>query len=243
LDEKAFRDMAETQSQHWWFRARREILKDQIRRLKMRAGATILEIGTGTGGNLKMLAAQGQLTAVEKNKFAREYASRQSGQTVLEGWLPENLPMQDTRYDLICLFDVLEHIEEDQSSLATLQSRLNTDGKLLITVPAYQWLFGHHDRILHHYRRYNLEGLRRLLASCGYQIDRASYFNTLLFPLIALVRLLESLSGSKRGVGDQTPKAPLNSLLYQIFRLELYLLRQLQLPFGTSIIICASIRK
>lgn len=243
LDEMAFRDMAGTQLRHWWFRARREILSDRIAALRLPAGATILEVGAGTGGNLAMLATHGQVTAVEKDTYARKFAAEHSGLFVLPGYLPDKLPLADVQHNLICLFDVLEHINDDRGSLVTLRSRLSADGRLLITVPAYQWLFGHHDQVLHHYRRYTLSGLRQLLADCGYQIESATYFNTLLFPVVALTRLLGIFSGSTRDVGNQIPSTPINNLLYHIFRLELHLLRHINMAFGTSIIICARLRQ
>jgi protein-L-isoaspartate O-methyltransferase len=110
MDPELYREMAETQQKHWWFRARREILARVIARLRLPAQAQLLEIGAGAGGNLGMLSRYGTVSAVEMDGFAGAYASGVSGLRVRHGHLPDAVPFNDRSFDLICLLDVLEHI-------------------------------------------------------------------------------------------------------------------------------------
>ncbi len=153
MEATAYKEMAHAQNHHWWFKARREILFEFISRLGLPISSSILEIGCGTGANIKMLERHGNLSAIEMDDFARNFTEQHSGISVLDGWLPDNLPFNKKSFDLVCMFDVLEHVEEDSASLIKLREILKPNATLLITVPAYQWLFGRHDEILHHHRR------------------------------------------------------------------------------------------
>jgi SAM-dependent methyltransferase len=237
MDTHAYEEMANIQDLHWWFKARREILSQEITKLGLVANAQILEIGCGPGGNINMLQQHGTVSAVEMDKFSREFATHKSNVHVKDGWLPNNLPFRTERFDLICMFDVLEHIYEDVDALAMIKTLLNPGGFLLITVPAYQWLFGKHDKMLHHHRRYTLTSISKMLREKGYKPFRQTYFNSLLFPLVIIARLFDFLSHSTKSLGSGIPVRPINKFFYQIFCFERRLLKYWKLPFGSSILI------
>ena len=109
MREDIYHDMAKQQETHWWFKARREILHTILKKYIPTKRADILEIGCGTGGNLLMLKKFGRVSAMEMDKFASDYASKTTGIAVKKGWLPDNIPFQK-KFDVICMFDVLEHI-------------------------------------------------------------------------------------------------------------------------------------
>lgn len=234
----AYVEMAETEERHWWFCARRQILTRMLEQLALPKDARILEIGSGTGGNLAMLQRFGQVSALEMNDTARALAQQKMGPNcdIRAGHCPDAMPFDGERFDLICLFDVLEHIPDDAGTLAALSGLLKPGGRVVLTVPAYRWLWGAHDEYLHHQRRYSAAEFKQKLRQAGLVIEKFSYFNTLLFPLAALVRLKERLSGSQQASGGQIPSALINASLKQVFALERFLVPRMNLPFGVSLL-------
>lgn len=238
MNPDAYKEMANTEASHWWYVARRKIISDMLRKLNISPSAKILEIGCGTGGNLEMLSQYGEISAIEKDPGAIEIAKeKHNGRyTIKQGSCPDNIPYEKKYFDIICMFDVLEHIEEDKETLVNIKNFLKDDGFLVLTVPAYQWLFGHHDEFLHHKRRYTLSAISTLTKSSGYSTFYVSYFNTLLFPLVAIVRLKEKFSKQKNAAGGKTPPVIVNKILMKIFGAEAFFLRNFNFPFGVSII-------
>lgn len=234
MERAAYDRMAEIDEEHWWFSARRGILAKLIERIRLPQRARILEVGCGTGSNLAMLQHFGRVDAIEPDGRARALATSRSGIVVREGELPDKVALEDGAYDLIVLFDVLEHILEDAATLAVLRSKLKESGRMLVTVPAMPWLWSAHDVAHHHHRRYTARRLERLFRAAGFRIRYRTYFNTLLFPLIAGARLLGKLAG-REGGDDAMPPAPLNGLLQGLFGLERHILGRASLPFGVSL--------
>jgi hypothetical protein len=139
------------------------------------------------------------------------------------------------------LFDVLEHVEADIASLRTLSQLLKPGGKILITVPAYPWMWSSHDVELHHFRRYTRSSLRRTLNDAGLKPDKLTNFNTVLFPAAVAARAANSiLRGSSPGSG--MPSARLNSVLTFLFSIEKYVMRVSGFPCGLSLLAVASKR-
>ena len=237
----AFIEMALVQDRHWWFAARRSILASTIQRLRLPERAEILEIGCGTGGNLAMLSKFGQLQAMEYDATARSIASNLNCCPVVAGGLPEAVPFDDHAFDLVCLLDVLEHIEDDRAALARAARLLKASGQILVTVPAYKWLWSAHDVTHHHYRRYSVEMLRHRALEAGLVVRRLGYFNSLLFPVIASARITQNLVGSKMGSDAALPSPSVNALLKWIFGLERYITRYMLFPFGTSVMAVLSV--
>lgn len=236
MEQDAYREMAEIQDRHWWFVGRRAIIEKILAGLRLPAEADILEIGAGTGGNIVLLSRFGNVVAVEMNDYARAFAEKKTGRPIAKGWLPDGLPELAQRFDLICLFDVLEHIERDAESLAALRGLLKPQGKLLITVPAYQWLWSRHDEQLHHKRRYAKSGLAELLAQAGYRVEYATYFNLLLFPLACAARLVDRLLGRNQAAGQKLPRPTLNRFFGTLLEIEVKCLPKVSLPFGLSLL-------
>lgn len=238
MNPAAYLEMAEVESRHWWFSGRREILSRTIASLHLPQNAKILEVGCGTGGNLHMLAKFGELSALELDDNARAIAAIKTNNLydIRAGYCPYEINFPDQHFDLICMFDVLEHIEKDTETLAVLKRLLSVNGRILITVPAYQWLFGPHDVYLHHKRRYSISQLTTIVNTARLKPIRLTYFNTILFPLAALTRAVEKSFLKGKSTGNKIPHPIFNYLLSAIFSAEHHLLKRLNLPFGVSIL-------
>ena len=241
MSPSAYNEMAATQAQHWWFCARRAILREQILALRLPPRARILEVGSGTGANLDLLSEFGQVVGLEMNPdavaMARGACTRENVELHV-GRCPDDLDALGQDFDLICLMDVLEHIPQDCDALARLRTLLRPGGTILITVPAYPWMWGPHDAHLHHHRRYTPNSVARACGSAGLGVARITFFNTLLFPFALVARLLERLRGTP-GTGTRTPARLPNAVLREVFAFERHLLRSIPLPFGLSLLVLA----
>ncbi len=227
--------MAELDATHWWYRARREVLAALIaRKVPLPERARILEIGCGTGHNLAMLGRFGTVDALEMDGAARAVASRRLGHRVGDARLPELPGVPERHYDLIALLDVLEHVEDDRAALRSIARRLKPGGRILITVPAFQWMWSAHDVVNHHHRRYSRRSFRQAAADAGLHVEHLSWFNSLLFPLAAAARLAGRVTG-KQESDDTLPPAPLNRLFETVFALERHAIGRLPFPPGVSI--------
>lgn len=242
MDKNFYLQYAAVEDRHWWFVGRRRIVETLIRQLNLPQDAKILEAGCGTGGNLTMLARYGQVAAMELDETACQLANERQVTTVKQGSLPDAIPFT-SQYDLIVILDVLEHIDDDLAALEILSARLKPNSWLLITVPAYQFLWSYHDEINHHKRRYTLKNLQRVVRQAGYSIRYGSYFNTWLFPLVSGVRLLKNLLKiDQKSVASSDlnlPAKPINKFLTFLFASERYLINRFSLPFGVSVVLIA----
>jgi len=239
MDRAIYDRMAEIDGEHWWFAARRHIVAELIaRQAPLKPGARILEVGAGTGSNLAMLQAFGKVDAIEPDEAARALASQRGGFAVGGGLLPDEVTLEDGRYDLIVLLDVLEHIERDRASLQVLRRKLAPSGRLVLTVPAMPWLWSAHDVAHHHKRRYTKASLRDTLFDGGFHVRHMSHFNSLLFPLIAAARIAARLTG-REGGDDVMPARPVNTVLQHVFSAERYWVTRGALPVGVSLLAVA----
>lgn len=236
MEAQVFERMAELDSTHWWFVARRNILRSVIERVvRPPAKARILEIGCGTGHNLAMLGEFGHVEASELDDTARKLAAKRLGRKIEAAALPDIAVFPEASYDLVALLDVLEHVADDLAALTAIRTRLKPGGKLLITVPANPWMWTAHDAAHHHHRRYTKRQLEQQARESKYEIDLISSFNTLLFPLIAAARAVGKVTG-RESADDAMPLGPLNKLFQTVFGLESGLIGRIPMPFGVSLV-------
>ncbi|MCY7338719.1 MAG: class I SAM-dependent methyltransferase [Sphingomonas bacterium] len=236
MDRAVFDRMAELDQHHWWFTARRRILAEVVRRVvRPPADARILELGCGTGHNLSMLGQFGRVEASELDASARALAAQRLGRPVEQAALPDLGMFPADRYDLVALLDVLEHVVDDKGSLAAIMTRLKPGGALLLTVPANPWMWSAHDFAHHHHRRYRKAEIAALAREAGFTIELLSPFNSLLFPLIAAVRVIGKVRGHD-SADDALPAKPVNAMLDRIFGIEAALIGRLPFPFGVSLV-------
>jgi SAM-dependent methyltransferase len=240
MDSSSYESMYKVEEKHWWFAARREIFKSQLRR-QLADGSTsgiILDVGCGTGGNCTALAGLGPVQGVDFSVEAVNFCAKRGFEATKAA--ATELPYPDGSIAIVTLLDVLEHIEDDRMALAEAWRVLAPGGHLLITVPAYRFLWSSHDKALHHLRRYRKNELLALVDLADFKPLKCSYFNTLLFPVIAAIRLSERLFSRPRETDDLAMPGPLfNSVLKSVFLLEALLLRAVNLSFGVSLICVA----
>jgi SAM-dependent methyltransferase len=242
MERIVYDQMAELDDRHWWYRGRREVLAALIRRIvKPPAGAEILEIGCGTGHNFPMLGAFGHVDALELDDEMRAYAEKRLGREVMSAPLPELAGVQDRGYDVIGAFDVIEHIDDDRSALATIATKLKAGGKFVMTVPAHQWMWSAHDLVNHHKRRYSKRSLRELIEGSPLRLETVGYFNSLLFPAAVAERVASKARG-KDEASLSLPPAPLNAALERTFAAERHLIGRVPLPPGLSLYAVASVQ-
>jgi SAM-dependent methyltransferase len=240
MERVVYQQMAELDERHWWYRARRKVLAELIRReVRPAPGAQILEIGCGTGHNLAMLGEFGHVDGLELDDEARALSEKRLGRKVMRSPLPELAEVPDRHYDLIGAFDVIEHIDDDRAAIASIATKLKPGGKFVMAVPAHQWMWSAHDVVNHHKRRYSKRALRALIDGSPLRLDKIGYLNSLLFPIAVAERAASKLRG-KENADVKLPPAPLNAALEKVFAAERYLVGRLPLPPGLSLFAVAS---
>ena len=246
MDARIYDQFAELEQRHFWFRGRRAIFFDFIARELSGRGhdLEILEIGCGPGGMLSPLARFGHLHGLDIAHDALAYCRHRGFPDVVTGSGTE-LPFADGSFDVVALFDAIEHIPDDRQALAEVKRILKPGGLVFISVPAYQFLFSQNDRLVHHQRRYTRGQLAKLLSAERFAPRKLTYFNTFLFPLILpavmVLKLKERLLGLPDGQTNLSHEfsRPVNGLFAWFMSAERWLLRHMEFPFGHSLIAIA----
>ncbi|MHB8491316.1 MAG: class I SAM-dependent methyltransferase [Solirubrobacteraceae bacterium] len=227
------------EDRHWWYRGRRRVIHAVIGSLELPEHARILDAGCGSGRNMVELAGYGEVSGIELSETAVEAARARHVGEVVAGSL-DRLPFADERFDLAVCLDVIEHLDDDRGALAELRRVIAPGGSLLVTVPAYQWLWSAHDEINQHRRRYRRQTLLEAASAAGWRCVRSTYFNSLLLPIAIAARLAERL---RRGVPESSPDlwippAPMNRLLQLPLDLEARAIAnpRLSIPAGLSLL-------
>jgi SAM-dependent methyltransferase len=225
------------EDRHWWYRGRRRVLDRTIARLGLPPRARILDAGCGSGRNMADLARYGPVTGVELSEAAASLARERHVGEVVEGSVLE-MPFAPASFDLVVCLDVIEHLQDDRAALRELRRVLAPGGALLVTVPAYQWLWSGHDEVNHHHRRYSRATLRRAAREAGWECTHTTHFNSLLLPVAIALRALDRLHtrATESSLDLWVPPAPLNWLLQLPLDLEAAVIgRGGTIPAGLSL--------
>ena len=240
MQEELYRLMYEVEDRHWWFRGRAAVVGALIGRLDLPASPRILDAGCGTGRNLQRYAQLGPAEGIEPSADAVQFC-RERGLDNVQQAVLEQLPFGEGSFDLTIATDVLEHVDDDAVALRELHRVAAPGAALVMTVPAFRWLWSEEDDRLGHRRRYTRKQLRRVAEDSGWQPLFATYFNLLLLAPIAVARRFRDRRDAGRGEAAQRSELNLtpgwlNGPLLVPMRLEAALIRfGLALPAGVSI--------
>ncbi len=238
MNKSEYARLAEYEQNYWWHQGRLEIIQTYMKRASRNSpNSAILNVGCGTGGTIDMLEKFGKVDNVDTSDEAIAFMKRlgYGGITKVDDI---DLPFGDKIYDIVGAFDVLEHIEDHKSALSEWKRVLKDDGAIVVTVPAYQWLWSAHDVSMHHWRRYTVKSLTAVAAEAGLRPERTSYAISFSLPLIAGFRLSSKIL--HRRADSETSYVPvpraINKLFTALLKVEAKLHNTVSLPAGTSVI-------
>jgi SAM-dependent methyltransferase len=228
----------QVEDRHWWYRGRRTVIERVLESLRLPARARILDAGCGSGRNMVELARHGTVTGIELSQASAGLARARGVGEVIEGSVLD-MPFPSDSFDLAVSLDVIEHLEQDLDALRELRRTVAPGGSLMVTVPAYQWLWSGHDEINHHHRRYTRRSLQRAAEEAGWEQVRTTYFNSLLLPVAIMLRLLDRVNRktTESSLDLWVPPEPLNWVLERPLLLEAALIgRGGRIPSGLSLL-------
>lgn len=233
----------EIEQSHWWYVGRRKIILDCVRTaLNNRIEARVLDVGCGTGMNIVSVHRAGYHSVVGLDISVEALSFCQSrGLSKLVCGDAGTIPLRGESFDAIMALDVLEHLYDDEQALSEFVRLLSPGGALIVFAPAFRFLWGLQDEVSHHERRYTAKEVRSKVDASGLSIERLTYVNLLLFPLIWAGRLILRLSGYRTPVLSENELHPRwsNGLLEAVFSAERPLLQRFDLPFGVSLLCVA----
>lgn len=241
---EAMEMMTASEDRHWWYQAKRRLISASLGDPIMNAqhggqGETrCLDIGCGGGAMLAELAGNLPAFGVDLSSDALSHA-RKRGLSLLVSAEAGALPFVAGSFSVALALDVLEHHGSPEELLKEINRVLVPGGILMITVPAFQWMWSYADHVLGHYRRYTRGRLAEELRSCGLEPQRITYFHSWLLPAAWLFRKLRALTGRTDSADDFALPELLNRVLLKLSILEMWLLKTIDLPFGLSVLAIA----
>jgi SAM-dependent methyltransferase len=238
MERSVYEEMFRIEEIYWWFVAKRKIIIHLIKKTLPKTNFNqnkidICDLGCGCGATLKALGQKYNVWGMDSSDNAVTFC-KERGLEIQKGELPFNVPYEESRFDVILMLDVLEHIADDVNTVKKAISLLKPEGIIICTVPAYQWLWSVHDEIHHHKRRYSKKSFSVLFRLPDVVMLRCNYYNILLFPIAMFDRLKSKFSKKKKSV-RYNPRI-VNTIFEKIFALERYLILRIPLPFGLSLI-------
>ncbi len=241
MDYKDFLSIDKKESLSFWHKARLNLIFYLLNNAfdNYDKNRKILDIGCGTGTELKILNKFGQATAIDIDNNALAMAKKNNCQTILADI--EKYDLDNNYYDAVCCFDILEHLKNDQQVMKNIFNSLKAGGYLFFTVPAYQFIFSGHDIVLGHQRRYNKKEIALKLEKAGFKIIKLNYWNSLLFPAIFVIRITKKIfikiSNKNTHKSDlKNYNQYIEQILFYILNLENKLMPyNIKPPFGLTI--------
>jgi SAM-dependent methyltransferase len=243
MERTEYETMAAVALRHWWYGGMRAVSAALLDGAYTgRRDLRILDAGCGTGSDALFLQRYGTVVGLDYAYEAVRFGNELLPGRMLRGSVLE-LPYAAASFDLVTSFDVLYHrgVPDEAPALAEVRRVLRPGGRVLLRLPAYEWLRSRHDRQVHTRRRYTAGEVRTILSAAGFTVERLTYVLSLTFPLPVALRLLERLtpdSGDESAMGMPSP--PVNTLLRWPMALEAaWLSLGGRFPFGLSVMALA----
>lgn len=230
----------EVEETHWWYVGRRRIIQYLVEKIctTLNPNPRILDVGCGTGANLKMLAAYGRAEGVDISSQAVDFCRERGLDSVRLG-AAEQLPYENGSFDLVTALDVVEHLDDDVAGLREMRRVLRRDGRVLLFVPAFMFLWGVQDDVSNHRRRYTLPGLLKAVEAAGFSVEWSSYANISFFLPVLAVRSVMRWLGLRADTEYGINISPMNGPFSRLFAAERFVLKHGTLPFGVSAVCIA----
>lgn len=231
----------EVEETHWWYVGRRRIIQNLVERICTtlnNPNPRILDVGCGTGANLKMLAAHGRAEGVDISPQAVDFCRERGLDSVKLGAI-EQLPYESGSFDLVTALDVVEHLDDDVAGLREIRRVLQRDGHLLLFVPAFMFLWGVQDDVSNHRRRYTLPGLLGAVEAAGFSVEWSSYANISFFLPVLAVRSVMRWLGLRTATEYGINISLLNGPFSWLFAAERFIFKRGRIPFGVSAVCIA----
>lgn len=239
MNAKVYEIEARVEATHWWFTGRRRLFTDIITSLDLPRPIPVLDIGTGTGCNLRLLRGlsdRDHMVGIDNNPHAIRFCREKNLGEVSMGEIC-NLPFPAEKFHLVLATDVVEHVEDDARAMSEIARVLRPQGFAIITVPAFPCLWGRQDDVAHHKRRYKYRQMRTLVQSAGLSVRDIFYFNYILFfPIWAMRQVLRGIPLDSE---NQVNTELINRLLTRVFAVDIRTSRLLKPPFGVSLLAVA----
>ena len=241
MQEHHYPILYQVEESHWWYVGRRRIIQSLMEKISTKLtnpNPKILDVGCGTGANLKMLASFGQAEGVDVSPQAVHFCHERGLDSVRLGAI-EHLPYEDASFEVVTALDVIEHLDDDVAGLREIRRILRPDGRVLIFVPAFMFLWGVQDDVSHHRRRYTLPGLLHAVEAAGFSIEWSSYANISFFFPVLLVRSVMRWLGLRASTEYGINISLMNGPFSRLFASERFILERGKIPFGVSAVCIA----
>jgi len=241
MEEHHYPILYQVEEIHWWYVGRRRIIQSLVEKICAtldKPNPKILDVGCGTGANLKMLAGFGRAEGVDISAQAVEFCRERGLDSVKLGAI-EELPYENDSFDLITALDVVEHLDDDVAGLREMRRVLRHDGRLLLFVPAFMFLWGVQDDVSNHRRRYTLPSLLKAVEAAGFSVEWSSYANISFFLPVLLVRSVMRWLGLRADTEYGINISLMNGPFSRLFAAERFVLSNGKLPFGVSAVCIA----
>lgn len=232
-----YEDMYKTEDTHWWHKSKRRFVERFITTYAQKKKITILDVGCGTGKNMERLSNYGEVWGVDLSEEALSFCKKRGLINVKRGEA-EHLPFENNTFDVVCVLDVLEHVD-DKLAVREIRRVLKNSGFIVVTVPAFWWLWSKWDDVLHHKRRYTKKQLKEILVQEGFVVQRNTYIHSFLVLPSLVIRKLKQFQQKTYTSDFQINNAFMNKLLLFMSELEQMWINRYDMPFGTSVLCIA----